>query len=135
MADDATRIAVEVLGRALARLREAAAEPAENPLAIDGTIQRFEFVIEPYWKALRRLLAADGIATATPRESLQAAFAAGWLDNETLWLQLLRDRNETSHTYNEATARRIYANVRAALPELERTYEKLRGRIGERRRE
>jgi len=34
------------LGRALERLREALSEPATNPLAIDGTIQRFEFTIE-----------------------------------------------------------------------------------------
>jgi len=37
---------------------------------IDGTIQRFEFVIELYWKTLKRLLALEGINTYTPRESL-----------------------------------------------------------------
>lgn len=36
-------------------------------------------------------------------------------------LDRLRDRNETPHTYNEAVARRIYASVRAAYPEMERT--------------
>jgi hypothetical protein len=48
------------LGRALERLREALQEPEANSL-VDGTSQWFEFVIELYWKTLRRLLAAEGI--------------------------------------------------------------------------
>ena len=75
------------LGRALDRLGEALDQPEDNPLAIDGTIQRFEFAIE------------------------------------------LCDRNETSHTYNEKTARRVYASIRSHLPELERTYDGLRARF------
>ena len=42
------------LGAALERLREALQEPETNSLAVDGTIQRFEFVIELFWKTLKR---------------------------------------------------------------------------------
>lgn len=128
MSDDEDARALDTLGRALDRLREALAEPEGNPLAVDGTIQRFEFAIELSWKALRRLLLREGVATTTPREALQEAYRAGWLTDETAWLQMLRDRNETSHTYDEQTARRIYANVRRAFPEMERTYRSLRQR-------
>jgi nucleotidyltransferase substrate binding protein (TIGR01987 family) len=121
--------ALLALGRALDRLREALAEPADNPLAIDGTIQRFEFAIELTWKALRRLLVREGVTTSTPREALQEAYRVGWLADEGAWLQMLRDRNETSHTYNEAVARRIYASVRSSFPEMERTYRLLKGRF------
>ena len=121
--------ALLALGHALDRLREALAQPEENPLAIDGTIQRFEFAIELCWKALRRLLLREGVATTTPREALQQAFRAGWLDEESIWLQMLRDRNETSHTYNEKTARRVYASIRSSFPEMERTYTRLRTRF------
>ena len=110
------------LGTALKRLREALQEPGENPLAVDGTIQRFEFVIELYWKVLKRLLALEGIETYTPRESLQRAYQAHWLADETAWLQMLRDRNETSHVYDEETARRIYDHIKEYYPEMERTY-------------
>ena len=110
------------LGRALERLREALQEPEANSLAVDGTIQRFEFVIELYWKTLRRLLADEGILANTPRESLQRAYQAQWLMDETAWLEMLQDRNESSHTYDEATARRIYTNIKRNFPELERTY-------------
>jgi len=117
------------LGRALERLREALQEPEVNSLVVDGTIQRFEFVIELYWKTLKHFLAAEGILTNTPRESLQRAYQAQWLSDETAWLEMLRDRNESSHTYDEATARRIYANIKRNFPELERTYQFLQQRF------
>jgi len=114
------------LADALERLREALAEPVTNSLAIDGTIQRFEFTIELFWKALKRLLAYEGIDTSTPRETLQQAYQAGWLTNETAWLDMLRDRNQTSHAYDKALARQIYERVRVNFPELERALKTLR---------
>jgi nucleotidyltransferase substrate binding protein (TIGR01987 family) len=114
------------LETALERLAEALQEPTENKLAIDGTIQRFEFVIELYWKTLKRLLAWEGIQTQTPREALQQAYQAGWLADETAWLQMLRDRNQTSHLYNEAMAREIYDHIKQYFSEMERTYQFLR---------
>ncbi len=120
--------ALATLARALERLREALAQPVENPLAIDGTIQRFEFAIELFWKALRRLLVHEGITTTTPREALTEAYRAGWLSDEAVWLQMLRDRNETSHTCDEATAKRVYASIRRAFPELERACRELQKR-------
>ena len=129
MSDSEETRALLALGRALDRLGEALAQPEDNPLAIDGTIQRFEFAMELYWKALRRLLLREGVATTTPREALQQAFRAGWLDDETAWLQMLRDRNETSHTYNEKTARRVYTSIRAGFPEMARTYPRLRAQF------
>jgi nucleotidyltransferase substrate binding protein (TIGR01987 family) len=131
MASSEDARALATLGRALDRLREALGVPEDHPLAVDGTIQRFEFAIELSWKAMRRLLIREGITTNTPREALQEAFRAGWLADEGAWLQMLRDRNESSHTYNESVARRIYANVRSAFPEMERTYGVMKARLSE----
>lgn len=110
------------LGSALERLREALGEPEHSTLAIDGTIQRFEFVIELFWKTLKRCLEQEGIETRTPKETLQRAHQAAWLGDETAWLQMLRDRNETSHIYDEAAARRIYGHIREYFPEMEKTF-------------
>lgn len=115
------------------RLAEALQESTENKLAIDGTIQRFEFVIELYWKTFKRLLIWEGIQTQTPREALQRAYQAGWLADETAWLQMLRDRNQTSHLYNEAMARKIYEHIKQYFPEMERTYQFLRQQYQENR--
>jgi nucleotidyltransferase substrate binding protein (TIGR01987 family) len=105
------------LRRALDRLDEAVAEPeAASRLVIDGTIQRFEFAIELFWKTLKHRLELDGVETATPRQAIARAFQAGWLDNETLWLDMLADRNRSSHPYDEAMARKIWQRIRAYAP-------------------
>jgi len=106
------------LEAALKRLGEALAEDNSNPLFIDGTIQRFEFVFELTWKTLKRALEVEGLVCQTPRETLKTAFQAGWINTEELWLQMLDDRNLTSHTYEEPTATQIYENIQTYYPEL-----------------
>ena len=114
------------LENALLRLKEALDEPKHNTLIIDATIQRFEFVIELYWKTLKRLLVAQGIEATTPKEVLKKAYAAEWLKNETAWLQMLNDRNETSHIYNEKKAKEIYQHIKNNFPELQNTFDFLK---------
>lgn len=114
------------LGQALDRLEEALAVPEGQPLAIDGTIQRFEFSLELFWKTLKRLLAEEGVKTTTPRETLKEAWQAGWLTDEDMWLDLLKARNETSHNYDEGAARRIYQTIRGSFPEMRRVYEQIK---------
>ena len=110
---------LEQLESALQKLAEALAVPRDAPLAIDGTIQRFEVTIELYWKVLKRLLEAEGIQAATPREALRRAFQAGWIDDEEAWLEMLQNRNLTSHTYNEALAGQVYDAIRRDFAVLE----------------
>ena len=110
---------LEQLESALQKLAEALAVPRDAPLAVDGTIQRFEFTIELYWKVLKRLLEAEGIQAATPREALRRAFQAGWIDDEEAWLEMLQNRNLASHTYNEALAGQVYDAIRRDFAVLE----------------
>lgn len=107
------------LSRALDRLREALAVPSDQALAVDGTIQRFEFVIELCWKTLKRGLAFEGIDTTTPREAVVQAFAIGLIDNETAWLDMLRDRNRAAHVYDEAMALALNQRIRLHAADME----------------
>lgn len=116
------------LKKALGRLEEALNEDQENSLIVDGTIQRFEFTIEIYWKTLKRLLFSEGIEAKTPRETLKEAYQVGWLQNEQAWLQMLKDRNETSHIYDEKMARNILDNIIKYFPEMKETFQKLEQR-------
>lgn len=117
------------LERAVSRLKEALNEPETNPLAIDGTIQRFEFAFELNWKTLKRMLEAEGIAAATPRAVLREAFTAQWIDDEAAWLQMLSDRNDTSHTYDVAIARRVYGHIRDNFPILSKAVKSYRAQV------
>lgn len=114
------------LERALKRLEEALDEKEVNSLYIDGTIQRFEFTVELYWKTLKRLLKEEGVDTKTPRETLKQAYAVGWIKNEQAWLQMLKDRNETSHIYDEDKAKDIYKNICRYFPEMQLTFLELK---------
>lgn len=118
------------LERGVQRLEEALAEPVTNSLAVDGTIQRFEFVVELFWKTLRRALLEEGVETRTPREALTAANRAGWLEDPELWLTMLKDRNETSHIYNEQMARAIYDRIHSYLPAFASALALLKSRFG-----
>lgn len=113
------------LENALQRLREALEQPESNPLAIDGTIQRFEFSIELFWKLLKHLLQQERRPATTPKQVLRAAYSAGWLEPEELWLDMLDDRNASSHTYRESIARRIYGNIQRYYPVLAETLSRL----------
>lgn len=123
------RQSISNLDKALIRLEEALMEDTNNSLIVDGTIRRFEFTIELYWKTLKRMLQAEGIESKTPRETLKEAYQAGWLQNDHLWLQMLKDRNETSHTYDEETALRILKNIKSYFPEMKETFIMLKGKV------
>lgn len=102
--------------RALDRLEEALNLASNNPLGVDASIQRFEFCYELAWKSLREILARDhGVEVASPKTTLQEAYKLKLIDSEQLWLDMLRDRNLTSHTYRESLAKEIFTRLPSYL--------------------
>ncbi len=67
------------LRRSFENLKRTLDEDQDNSLIVDGTIQRFEFIIEIYWKMLKRLLLSEGIVAKTPSETLKEVYQVGWL--------------------------------------------------------
>jgi len=117
------------LGRALDRFEEAVTTDRTSPLVAEGTIQRFEFVIELFWKTLKRALEYEGTITKTPRETLKETYAIGWINDETLWLDMLDCRNETSHLYlDPALVDAVYDRVKGYYPDMRRLFEFLKAR-------
>lgn len=99
---------------ALARLHEAIEESktSESLVIRDGVIQRFEFTAELAWKTIREYLLIHGVSDInTPKNVMRAAFSADIITNEQGWLAILRDRNSTSHIYDEADADKIYQRI------------------------
>ena len=97
----------------VARLAEAVAQP-ESELIRDATIQRFEFTFEVVWKTLKLYLERQGHECGGPRPTLKKAFAENLIptpEEADHWLQMLEERNLTSHAYDEALATRIYTGI------------------------
>lgn len=98
---------------ALARLEAAlTADPRTTDLVLDGTIQRFEFAYELAWKLMQAYLRVQGIEAASPRAAIKEAFRVGWLPDGDGWIDMLGDRNKTSHLYDEAAAQTIYDKIK-----------------------
>ncbi|MBI5244313.1 MAG: nucleotidyltransferase substrate binding protein [Elusimicrobia bacterium] len=114
-----------MLGRAMKKLASALAEPP-NEYVRDSAIQRFEFTFELAWKTLKACLEEQGISAYSPRDCFKEALRAGLIEDDPLWLETIKLRNLTAHTYNEATAEDIYR----ALPGVIRLYEKLLAKLG-----
>ena len=105
--------AVDNFGKALSKLREFTATPIVDDRDRAGIIQAFEFTFEQCWKAFQRIAMAQGIATASPRQALEAAVRLKLIrrEDENAWLDMLRDRNMTSHLYQESLALEIAQQV------------------------
>lgn len=120
----------ENLGNALNRLKEVLNLENINQLDYlqDATIQRFEFVIELYWKVLKKFLNYEKIESNSPRDVLRKSFQFNLIDNENIWLQMLDDRNNTSHVYNQEDAKKIFEHIKKYYPILEENYKKLQNK-------
>ncbi|MCQ2103324.1 MAG: nucleotidyltransferase substrate binding protein [Fibrobacter sp.] len=82
-----------------------------------GVIGQFGLAFELAWKTLQELMRAHGIEEAengSPREILRAGFKYGFLNDESVWLQMLKDRNSATHIYDEeafnAVLDRVYSS-------------------------
>ncbi len=85
---------------------------AKDQLDQDGVIQRFEFTFELLWKTLKISLADEGIITKSPKEALKEAFRFGLFEDETIFLDMLEDRNQTTHIYSEDISKEIYNRIK-----------------------
>jgi len=67
-----------------------------------GIIQFFEMTFELSWKLLKDYLENQGFADVlSPRNAIKKAFEVGLIENGNDWMDLLIDRNLTTHTYDE----------------------------------
>jgi nucleotidyltransferase substrate binding protein (TIGR01987 family) len=102
---------LERFRKALTRFEEALRLPVGEGANLDGTIQRFEFTFELAWKCAKRVLAAEGIDARSPRHVIKECYAQNWIDDEATWVDMMHDRNRTSHTYVEAIALEVYQRL------------------------
>jgi nucleotidyltransferase substrate binding protein (TIGR01987 family) len=129
---DRIQQALDNLGNALARLKEALALATDEAVRRDVVILRFVLVYETSWTALKRCLASEQIDVRYPKDAFRQAYRVGWLEHETPWINMLGDRNLIAHTYNEATAIRVYEDIKRYLPEFHQLYQYLSDRFGRR---
>ena len=104
-------ISVNNFGKAVDKLIEGIKE-ADSELDRDGVLQRFEFSFELFWKTLRLILRFEGFDCQSPRSCIKEAFRNGYLTDGEIYLDMLEDRNLSSHIYDEQTSIDIFDRVK-----------------------
>jgi nucleotidyltransferase substrate binding protein (TIGR01987 family) len=79
-----------------------------------GLIQFFEMSFELAWKVLKDYLEEEGFRVISPRDTVKQAFQAGLVVDGHIWMEALKDRNLTVHTYEEKIAIAVEKRIRAA---------------------
>lgn len=87
---------------------ELSQQRALTPLEQQGLIQAFEYTHELAWKTLKDFLESRGNSELFgSRDVTRSAFGLGLIEHGEVWMQMIQSRNQTTHTYNEATVAQI----------------------------
>lgn len=98
------------------RLNEASTaykSDSDNEFFQDALIKRFELAFELAWKTLRIYLINEGYSlnTGSPKGVLSLAFQEDVIKNEQLWLEMLSDRNNAAHDYDNELAKAVAERI------------------------
>ena len=91
---------------------ELAAERDLSDLEKQGLIQAFEYTHELAWNTLKDFLEYRGVQKMYgSRDASREAFNAGLIEDGEAWMEMIKSRNQTTHTYDEATVAQIVSSV------------------------
>ena len=96
----------------LVEATELAEERELSNLEQQGLIQSFEFTHELAWNVLKDYLEYQGIANIIgSKDATREAFKNGLISDGEAWMDMIKARNLTTHTYNPATADDIAEDI------------------------
>lgn len=120
------------LKKAYSKLKEVSdIYDGNNDIIRDSLIQRFEFTYELTHKTLKEFMKYLGVTleNSFPRTIFKKAYVNNLISDDKVWINLLEDRNSTSHIYNENMAEEIADRIKnqyvSAISELIDNLEKL----------
>ena len=94
--------------KALSQLTKFIQPKSLNDLEEQGLIQSFEYTHELAWKTLADFIKNKGNAEIYgSKDATREAFALELIDDGAIWMDMIKSRNMTSHTYNEETTKEI----------------------------
>lgn len=96
---------------------------------IAGWIHIFDLVFELSWKTLRDYMISRGESEHLdfPRDVINNGTEKGFIDDGYLWIEMLTDRNSSTHEYDEQNALELIERIQKQyLPHITTFYEKLR---------
>ena len=94
--------------KALGPLQKFIAKGNLNELEEQGLNQAFKFTHELAWNVMKDYFEYQGNTTITgSRDATREAFQKGLIQDGAQWMEMIKSRNQSTHTYNESTANDI----------------------------
>jgi nucleotidyltransferase substrate binding protein (TIGR01987 family) len=89
-----------------------------NELEAQGLVQCFEYTYELAWNTIKDFFEAQGETDILgSRDAFRLAFRRGLIEDGDTWMEMIKSRQRTSHTYDEATVAAITLSIRTAYAE------------------
>ena len=94
--------------KALSQLQKFINKGELSELEEQGLVKAFEYTYELAWATLKDFLEYRGQTDIyDSRDAIRKAFQLDLIDDGESWMDMLKSRNITSHTYNKETAKEI----------------------------
>ncbi len=83
-----------------------------SELEMQGLIQSFEYNYELAWNTVKDFFENQGETNILgSRDAFRLAFKRGIIENGELWMNMIKNRALTTHTYNQEMAEKIGAEI------------------------
>lgn len=94
--------------KALHQLGKFVAQKELSELENQGLVKAFEYTFELAWNTMKDFLEYQGQTDIFgSRDTIRRAFQLNLIEDGEEWMDMIKSRNLTSHTYNEETALEI----------------------------
>ena len=100
--------ALKALQEALEFSKQTKSDEIKFKIARDAFIQRFEYCIELSWKVSVKKV---GSQTKFPKQAIREMARADLIHSAEEWLDFIEARNNSSHSYDEETAAKVFQHI------------------------
>ena len=83
-----------------------------SELEKQGLIKGFEFTFELAWNVMKDYLEEQGITDIIgSKNAIRHALNKGLIEDGQVWMDMVKSRNISTHTYDEATAEKLFVKI------------------------
>ncbi|MCD8101359.1 MAG: nucleotidyltransferase substrate binding protein [Alistipes sp.] len=104
--------AVKILGESRKMEGSASVELIEDEMLQESLVKRFEYTHELAWKVMKDYADYQGkFDIKGARDATREAFSMNLIADGNLWMDMIKSRNLTVHTYDEGTVHLICGKI------------------------
>jgi nucleotidyltransferase substrate binding protein (TIGR01987 family) len=96
-----------------------------SKIELQGLIQAFEFTHELAWNVMKDFFHYQGNTSIMgSRDATRESFQYGLIEDGDAWMEMIKSRNQSTHTYNESIVLEITGKIVTVYYSLFKSFEK-----------